>query len=46
MSARLWLWLLALDVIALCGGYGSRLYRWCIGKASEADAPREGLATR
>jgi hypothetical protein len=46
MSARLWLWLLALDAVSLCGGYGSRLYRWCLRMASEADAPGEGMATR
>jgi hypothetical protein len=43
MTLRLWLWLLALDAIALCGGYGSRLFLWCVSKASDADPPGEGV---
>jgi hypothetical protein len=36
MSARLRFWLLAMDVIALCGGFGSRAYSFAVGKAGDA----------
>ena len=36
MSARLRLWLLAMDAIAVCGGFGSRLYLWAVRRASDA----------
>lgn len=29
-------WLLALDVVFACGGYGSRLYYWVLERASDA----------
>ena len=29
-------WLLAMDAVAACGGFGSRLYLWCVGRASGA----------
>lgn len=29
-------WLLAMDAIARCGLYGSPLYLWAVGKASDA----------
>ncbi len=34
MSTRAWL--LVMDAIAACGGFGSRLYLWAVGKASDA----------
>lgn len=43
MKAKLWL--LALDVVFACGGYGSRLYYWVLERASDATdwgAPDEG----
>jgi len=36
MGARLHFWLLAMDVVAWGGGFGSKLYLWCVGKASDA----------
>lgn len=33
---RLRLWLLAMDALAFFGGFGSRAYLWCVGKASDA----------
>lgn len=36
MSMRLRFWLAALDAICLCGGYGTPLYLWAVGKASDA----------
>jgi hypothetical protein len=36
MSARLRLWLVALDAVAFCSGYGSPLYHWVVRKASDA----------
>ena len=32
---RLWLWCRAMNVVAACGGFGSRLYLFCVGKASD-----------
>lgn len=42
MTARLWrcrlaLWLYAMDAVALCGGFGSRLYLWLVGRASDVE---------
>lgn len=36
MTLRLRLWLLAMDVVALCGGFGTRLYGWAVRRASDA----------
>lgn len=33
---RLRFWLTCMDVAAHCGLFGSRLYRWLVGKASDA----------
>jgi hypothetical protein len=29
------LWLFAMDVVALLGGFGSRAYLWCVERASD-----------
>ncbi len=29
-------WLFAMDVVARCGGFGSRLYNWCVMRAADA----------
>lgn len=33
---RLKFWLYALDLVFACGGFGSPLYLWVVGKVSDA----------
>lgn len=36
MTPRLAFWLLVMDLLAWCGGFGSRPYLWAVAKAGEA----------
>ena len=35
MTMLLRFWLLAMDLIAFCGGFGSRPYLWAVGHAAD-----------